>query len=96
MRISPSLTTAALLTVGILAAQTQSLLILSKRDTALAIVDPVTSKVLVSIPVGQDPHEVIASTDGKVAYVSNYSWRHMQPFRRSTQSPRGGPVRQVC
>ena len=49
-----------------------SLLILSKSDHTLAIVDPATLKVLAKIPVGDDPHEVIASSDGKTAYVSNY------------------------
>src|SRR5205823_13407503 len=29
-------------------------------------------KVLARIPVGADPHEVIASSDGQLAYVSNY------------------------
>src|ERR1043166_3112590 len=51
----------------------ESLLILSKSDHTLAIVDPGTLKVLTRIPVGNDPHEVIASADGKMAYVSNYS-----------------------
>lgn len=50
----------------------QALLALSKADHTLAIVDPVTLKVLAKIPVGTDPHEVIASTDGKTAYVSIY------------------------
>jgi YVTN family beta-propeller protein len=49
-----------------------SLLALSKTDHKLAIVDPVTLKVVARIPVGEDPHEVIASTDGRIAYVSNY------------------------
>ena len=43
------------------------LLALSKGDHMLAIVDPVSLKVLSRIPVGSDPHEVIASTDGKTA-----------------------------
>ena len=30
--------------------------------------------MLARIPVGNDPHEVIASTDGKTAYVSNYGF----------------------
>jgi len=51
---------------------TESLLALSKRDHTLAIVDPVSLKVLAKAPVGDDPHEVIASADGKMAYVSNY------------------------
>jgi len=50
----------------------ESLLILSKQDHTVAIVDPTTLKVLVRIPVGNDPHEVIASSDGNTAYVSNY------------------------
>src|ERR1019366_2817774 len=49
-----------------------SLLGLSKAGHTLAIVDPVTLKAITRIPVGNDPHEVIASTDGKTAYVSNY------------------------
>lgn len=48
------------------------LLALSKTDHTLAIVDPATLKVLGKVPVGIDPHEVIASADGKTAYVSIY------------------------
>jgi YVTN family beta-propeller protein len=48
------------------------LLALSKADHTLAIVDPATLKVLGKAPVGTDPHEVIASADGKTAYVSIY------------------------
>jgi DNA-binding beta-propeller fold protein YncE len=50
----------------------QSLLVLSKHDHTLAIVDPSTLKVVARAHVGQDPHEVIASADGKTAYVSIY------------------------
>jgi YVTN family beta-propeller protein len=50
----------------------QSLLVLSKHDHTLAIVDPATLKVVGRAPVGADPHEVIASSDGKTAYVSIY------------------------
>ncbi len=50
----------------------ESLLILSKHDHTLAIVDPASLKVLGKIPIGDDPHEVIASSDGKTAYISNY------------------------
>jgi YVTN family beta-propeller protein len=57
------------------AAQTtpaRSLLALSKHNHTLAIVDPATLKVVATAPVGPDPHEVIASADGKTAYVSIY------------------------
>lgn len=50
----------------------KALLALSKADHILAIVDPVSFKVLARVPVGSDPHEVIASTDGRRAYVSIY------------------------
>jgi len=50
----------------------QSLLALSKTNHTLAIVDPVSLKVITRIPVGEDPHEVIASSDGRTAYVSIY------------------------
>jgi len=50
----------------------EALLVLSKGDHTLAIVDPSTLKVVAKAPVGPDPHEVIASADGKVAYVSIY------------------------
>ncbi|MGB6302572.1 MAG: YncE family protein [Acidobacteriaceae bacterium] len=47
------------------------LLALSKTDHTLSIVDPVTLKVIAKMPVGPDPHEVIASADGTRAWVSN-------------------------
>ena len=47
------------------------LLALSKTDRTLSIVDPVTLKVIAKMPVGPDPHEVIASADGTRAWVSN-------------------------
>jgi len=50
----------------------RSLLALSKHDHTLAIVDPGTLKVVARLPVGPDPHEVVASSDGARAYVSIY------------------------
>jgi YVTN family beta-propeller protein len=50
----------------------EALLVLSKGDHTLAIVDPSNLKIIARMPVGEDPHEVIASTDGRLAYVSNY------------------------
>jgi YVTN family beta-propeller protein len=50
------------------------LLVLSKHDHTLAIVDPATLRVVARVPVGDDPHEVIASADGHTAYVSNYGF----------------------
>ncbi len=50
----------------------ETLLVLSKGDHTLVIVDPKTLKVVGKAPSGDDPHEVVAATDGKVAYISNY------------------------
>ena len=52
--------------------QSPTLLILEKRDRALAIVDPTSLRILTRVPTGEDPHEVVASPDGKFAYVSDY------------------------
>lgn len=50
----------------------ETLLVLSKTDQTLSMVDPATMKVMARMPSGPDPHEVIASADGKFAYISNY------------------------
>src|SRR6202050_2014632 len=50
----------------------KALLVLSKADHTLAIVDPSSLKVIARMPSGPDPHEVIASADGKLAFISNY------------------------
>ena len=49
-----------------------ALLILEKKDERLAIVDPVTDTVAARVPAGPDPHEIVASDDGRLAYISNY------------------------
>lgn len=60
---------------GVVRPQTPSpaLLILEKDDEKLAIVDPATLKVVGRVPSGGAPHEIVASTDGKYAYISNYA-----------------------
>ena len=49
-----------------------ALLILAKEDNTLLLVNPATMKITAKLPVGPDPHEVIASPDGTTAYISNY------------------------
>lgn len=44
---------------------------ISKTDHILALIDPLTLKVVNKIPIGEDPHEVEVSSDGRTAYVSN-------------------------
>ncbi len=65
-----------LLAIALLAGQgmasAQQLLALSKGGETVSIVDPASMKVLATIPCGGNPHELIASADGKRAYISNY------------------------
>jgi DNA-binding beta-propeller fold protein YncE len=48
------------------------LLVLEKAQNNLVIIDPVSLGIVARVPVGNDPHEVVASDDGKIAYISNY------------------------
>jgi YVTN family beta-propeller protein len=52
----------------------QRILVLSKKDHTLSIVDPSTFQIIAKAPAGNDPHEVIASADGSMAYISNYGF----------------------
>jgi len=63
-----------LLGANLAAAQTPSpaLLVLEKSDNSLAIVDPANLQIVARVPAGPDPHEIVASADGKLAYISNY------------------------
>src|ERR1035437_9025186 len=76
MRVNSTLLLGTLLASGVLRAgggtPPKALLVLSKGDHTLSIVDPASLTVLASMPSGPDPHEVVASTDGKFAYISNY------------------------
>jgi len=53
-------------------ARRPALLVLEKSDNTLAIVDPVRLAIVARVPAGPDPHEVAASSDSKLAYISNY------------------------
>ena len=66
---------AGLALAGVLSAESTpavALLVLSKGNHTLSIVDPTSLKVIASMPSGPDPHEVIATSDGKMAFISNY------------------------
>ncbi|HKV60586.1 MAG TPA: hypothetical protein VJO16_01625 [Candidatus Acidoferrum sp.] len=65
---------ALLLAANFTAAQTPSpaLLVLEKSDNMLAIVDPSSLQIVARVPSGPDPHEIVVSADGKLAYISNY------------------------
>jgi len=61
-------------TAGLAAAETPSpaLLVLNKEEATLAIVDSSTQEIVGRVPTGEGPHEVAASSDGKLAFVGNY------------------------
>src|SRR4051794_16013559 len=65
--------TAIVLTV-MLAGQTTPgrLLVLNKEDATFVIVNPESGAIVGKVPVGQGPHELVASSDGKYAFASNY------------------------
>ena len=62
---------AAALSLSAAETPARSLLVLDKEG-ALAIVDPATREVVAKVRTGDDPHEVAASSDGRLAFVSNY------------------------
>ena len=68
---------ACLLALPLVAAETPSpaLLVLNKDASELAIVDPGSAKVVGRVATGEGPHEVAASSDGKLAFVGNYGAR---------------------
>lgn len=60
---------------AVLHAQSPALLVLNKGEATLAIIDPAAAKVVATIPTGEGPHEVEVSSDGRLAFVSNYGAR---------------------
>ena len=63
----------SLISAAAAAADTSLLLAINKGDNTLAVVDAATGKVLGKAPTGPDPHEVVASPDGKLAFITNYN-----------------------
>jgi YVTN family beta-propeller protein len=48
------------------------LLVLNKGDATLAFIEPLSGKIEATVSTGDGPHEIELSSDGKIAYVSNY------------------------
>ncbi len=67
-----------LITVGFLIASISTvfakttLVVVNRAESTVSIIDAHAMKVLATIPVGNGPHEVVVSADGKTAIVSNY------------------------
>lgn len=64
---------AIVLGVELAAAQIPSpaLVVTVREDSTLAIIDPVTKRVVGRVPTGGKSHEVAVSTDGKLAFAGN-------------------------
>jgi YVTN family beta-propeller protein len=54
------------------AAAAETLIVVNKWDNEVALVDASTYEVLKKLVTGSGPHEVAASPDGGLAYVTNY------------------------
>jgi DNA-binding beta-propeller fold protein YncE len=78
MKPAMQLASTALLAVWAVAAELPSpaLLVLNKEEATLAIVDPANGRVAARVSVGEGPHEVAASVDGRLAFVTNYGARN--------------------
>ena len=53
-------------------ARTSLLLVLNKDEATISFVAPDDGKTIARVPTGQAPHEVVASGDGRFAFVTNY------------------------
>src|SRR5215467_14624300 len=63
----------ALLTFSLQAETDQPLLlVVNKSEATLAIVDTTSGRLLAKVPTGDFPHEVAASNNGRMAFVTNY------------------------
>jgi YVTN family beta-propeller protein len=49
-----------------------ALLVLNKEDATMVVIDPASGKLVARVPVGAGPHELVVSTDGNLAFASNY------------------------
>jgi YVTN family beta-propeller protein len=49
------------------------LLVIEQYDQSMVMVDPDSFQILGRVSAGKGPHEVVASSDGKLAYISNYN-----------------------
>jgi YVTN family beta-propeller protein len=65
-------TTAFMITSAVLAETPSPALLVLNKEGSLALIDPGSGQVVGKAPTGADPHEVAVSSDGKLAFTSNY------------------------
>jgi YVTN family beta-propeller protein len=61
------------LTPVIVQSASRILLVIEQYDQSLVMVDPDSFQILGRVSAGKGPHEVVASSDGRLAYISNYN-----------------------
>ncbi len=66
-------------------------LVCLSRENTLALVDLVSGATQVQIPVGVAPYDVVVTTDGRTAFVSNLGGRRVLPGEPSANSS-GTPI----
>jgi len=71
--------------IALSADETTAYVALSRNNT-LGVVDLVEGNVVREIPVGVAPFDVVLSSDGKRAYVSNWGGRRPRPGERTAPS----------
>ena len=64
-----------------------ALLVLEKEQNTLVIVDPASLTIVARVPVGDNPHEVAVSDDGKIAYITNYGGNTIAVVDLVSQKP---------
>lgn len=52
---------------------TGTLIVTNKSPSTATIIDAASGRTLATLPTGQGPHEVVVSSDGRVAVVTDYS-----------------------
>jgi YVTN family beta-propeller protein len=70
--VKPVVIAAIVMVCSVAGAQSPRLLVLNKSEASLLSVDPASGKVLGRVATGDGPHEVVVSSDGRFAFVSNY------------------------
>ena len=69
---SPLILTLAALTFAAAADTPSPALLVVNKEGSLAIVDPASNTVVATVRTGDGPHECVVSSDGRLAFVSNY------------------------
>ena len=56
-------------------AQAETLVVINKSEASASLIDVATKKIRKTVRTGQHPHEVVISSDGCTAVVTNYGNR---------------------